>query len=147
QPDRTTTGEAQPCRCLHTSTHSSTSTSVRPTCIRCDGKIGHSSVPGARARTSIPGGSTTTAPAANAPGVTAASAPSTTSPRPLAPKQEAAVVLDTRHLPVVPVVLVATDCSGVRGPYPDELLLVLVAAEYGRVLRNRSPAGRHRGSG
>ena len=47
---------------------------------------------------------------------------------PLAPEQEAAVVLDPRHLPVVPVVLVATDCSGVRGPYPYELSLVLVAA-------------------
>src|SRR5262249_43210997 len=44
---------------------------------------------------------------------------------PLAPEQEAAVVLDTRHFPVVPVVLVATDCSGVGGPYPDELSLVL----------------------
>src|SRR5215470_14347054 len=66
---------------------------------------------------------------------------------PLAPEQEAAVVLDTRHLPGVPIVLVATDCSGVRGPYPDELSLALVAAEYGRLLRNRSPAGRHRGSG
>ena len=38
--------------------------------------------PQCQSQESIPWGSTTTAPAANAPGVTAASAPSTTSPRP-----------------------------------------------------------------
>ena len=54
----------------------------QPISIHCGGKIVPSNVPGARARTSIRGGSTTTDPGANATGATAASAPSTTSPIP-----------------------------------------------------------------
>ena len=34
----------------------------------------------------------------------------------------------TRHLPIVPVVFVATHCQGVGCPEPDQLSLVLVAA-------------------
>src|SRR2546427_7837048 len=53
----------------------------------------------------------------------------------LAPsKQAVAGVLDSRHLPVVSVVFVATYCQGVRYPYPYELSLVLVAAECRAVL-------------
>jgi hypothetical protein len=75
-----TAGEAHPCRYSHTSTNSSTSTSVRPTSIRCGGKIVPSNVPGARAGMWIRGGSITSDPGVNAPGVTGANAPSMTSP-------------------------------------------------------------------
>jgi hypothetical protein len=43
-------------------------------------------------------------------------------------------VLDSGHLPVVLVVFVAPHCEGVGGSEPDELSLVLMAAEYGCVL-------------
>src|SRR4029453_4185444 len=48
----------------------------------CDGKIGPSSVPSARARMSIRGGTTTIAPGVSATGATAASVPLMTSPTP-----------------------------------------------------------------
>src|SRR5262250_898725 len=54
------TGEVHRCRRSHTFTISSISTSVKPTSIRCGGKIGRSSVPGARVRMLIRGGRTTT---------------------------------------------------------------------------------------
>ena len=49
--------------------------------------------------------------------------------------------LASRHLSVMPLVFVATHCPGGGGPYPDQLPLVLVAAQYRAVLRNRSPVG------
>jgi hypothetical protein len=63
-----------------TSINSSTSTSVTPTSIRCAGKSGPSSAPGARVWRSIRGGTTTIGQGVSATGVTAASGPSTTSP-------------------------------------------------------------------
>src|SRR5262249_32180053 len=101
---------------------------VKPISIHSGGKIAPCSVPGARARTLIRGGSTTTAPDANAIGVTAASAPSTHE-HPAPPEQAVAGVLDSGHLPVVPVMFVAAQCQGVRGPQPDQLSVVLVAAQ------------------
>ena len=77
--DLTLRGDTHPCPCSRTSTTSSTSLSAKPTSTRCAGKIAPSNVPGARARTSIRGGSTITAPDANATGATAASVPSMTS--------------------------------------------------------------------
>ena len=52
----------------------------------------------------------------------------------LAPEQAVAAVLDSRHLSVVPVVFVAAHCPRVGGPYPDQLSLVLVAAQCRPVL-------------
>src|SRR5262245_48845007 len=66
---------------------------------------------------------------------------------PLTPEQAIAGVLDSRHVPVVSVLFVAADCERVGGAWPYELSLVLVAAQYGCLLRNRSPVGGHRGSG
>src|SRR4030095_10373078 len=62
-PDVTITGEAHSCRCSHTSTNSSTLTSVKPTSIPYDGKIGPSSVLGVRATTLVRGAPITTTPA------------------------------------------------------------------------------------
>ena len=67
-------------------------------------------------------------------------------PYPAPPEQAVMCVLDSGDLPVVPVVCVATHGPGGGGPEPDQLSLVLVAAEYGRVLRNRSPVSEHGGS-
>src|SRR5262245_30827966 len=55
--------------------------------------------------------------------------------------------LDSRDVSVVPVVFLATYCAGAGGAWPDELSLVLVAAQYRHLLRNRSPGGGHSGSG
>src|SRR5438270_608802 len=55
--DLTLRGDTPPCPCSRTSTTSSTSLSAKPTSTRCAGKIAPSNVPGARARTSIRGGS------------------------------------------------------------------------------------------
>ena len=49
-------------------------------------------------------------------------------PEPAPPEQAVAAALDTGHLPVVPVVFVATHCPGMRAPYQHQLSLVLVAA-------------------
>ena len=75
----TTPGDAQPCRCSLICTNSSTPNSAKRTFIRYGGKIVPSSVPDVTARTLIHGGSITIDPGANGTGVTAASAPSTTS--------------------------------------------------------------------
>src|SRR5262245_48946945 len=60
---------------------------------------------------------------------------------PLAPEQAAAGVLEPCHLSVMPRLFVAAHCQGSGRPYPDELSLVLVAAECGLVLRDAAPGG------
>ena len=50
-------------------------------------------------------------------------------PYPAPPEQAVVRILDSGDLPVVLVVFVATDCPGVGGPEPDQLSVVLVAAE------------------
>src|SRR5215211_6527631 len=59
------------------------------------------------------------------------------------PEQAVTRPLAPRNLSVVPVLLVASHCQGGRCPYPHELSLVLVAAQYCRSLRDRSPVGGH----
>ena len=53
---------------------------------------------------------------------------------PVAPEQAVAVVLDSRDLSVVSRLLVAAHCQGSGRPYPDQLSLVLVAAQCRPVL-------------
>ena len=79
RPDLTPTGEAQPCQCSHPSTSSSTPTRVKLTSIRCGGQSYPAVAPVPEPRRRSPGGRTTSDPGVNAPGVMAASAPSTTS--------------------------------------------------------------------
>src|SRR5687767_8810548 len=50
-------------------------------------------------------------------------------PHAIGPEQTLAGVLDSRHLPVVSVVFVSSHRQRVGCPYPDQLSLVLVAAE------------------
>src|SRR5215831_15839564 len=65
-------------------------------------------------------------------------------PHAVGPEPAVAVALDTRHLPVVPVVFVPAHRQGVGGPCPYQLSLVLVVAQCGLVLREASPVGGHR---
>src|SRR6266571_8170909 len=51
-------------------------------------------------------------------------------PHAVGPEQAVAGTLDARHLLGVPVVFIATHCQRTGCPYPDELPLVLVAAQY-----------------
>src|SRR5215831_8874387 len=128
-------GDSQPCRCSPICTTSSALKSAKPTSVRCGGKIVRCNVLGARATTLASGAHINIDPGANAIGVIAASAPSTTSPIYfVAPEHATAIILDSRDLPVVSRLFVPAHCQRSGYPYPDQLPLVLVAAQCRLVL-------------
>src|SRR5947209_8565130 len=61
-------------------------------------------------------------------------------------KQAVAAALDAGDVSAVSGVLVSAYCQGGGGAYPDQLSVVLVAAECRPVLRDAAPIGRHGGS-
>src|SRR5262249_17305009 len=59
------------------------------------------------------------------------------------PEPAVTVALDSRNLFALPCLLVTAHCQGSGRPRPDELSLVLVAAQCGPVLRDAAPGGGH----
>src|SRR5215211_7371094 len=65
---------------------------------------------------------------------------------PVPPDPALTVALDTRYLSVVPCLFVPAYCAGGGSPYPDELSLVLVAAQCRPVIWDAPATGRDGGS-